>query len=136
MIRDEKKFREAAAAGFDGIFDWDFLRAAWPSSKMAPMDIDAVVERWGHFLVFETKSSGVSIPRGQVITLEALVANGSFTVMVLWGKTVEEIKHFDVWSLVDGEVTKTPIDGDANDVLQFAAEWFRRADNEGYTTQH
>jgi len=128
-IRDKKKFAETAPAGFDGIFDWDFLKPAWPKANMAPMDIDGVIERRGKFLMFETKSPGVSIPRGQVITLEALVKTGYVTVFVLWGKTVEEIKNFDIWYLKDGQVVKQPYVGGSDEVVSRAAHWFRMQDD-------
>ena len=50
------------------------------------MDIDGLVERKGNFLVFETKAPNKEIPGGQMITLNALLKTGSFTVFFLQGK--------------------------------------------------
>ena len=55
-----------------------------------PMDIDAIVERKGNFLIFETKHIGVPVPQGQMITLKKLVELGKITVMIIHGKTIPE----------------------------------------------
>ncbi len=54
------------------------------------MDFDGVVERKGHYLVFETKDLGVEIPPGQKMCLERLRNAKSFTVVKIWGKKIPE----------------------------------------------
>lgn len=91
LIRHPARFAEATAAGFDGVFDWDFLLPAFEGTKIQPMDLDAVIERNGHFLCFETKGAGVPVPKGQQITLNSLLASGAWTVIVLEGKSAETL---------------------------------------------
>lgn len=79
-----KAFAASPSAGFDGVFDWDWLRGCFPRGIM-PMDADAEIEINGRFLTFETKHEGVPIPAGQLQALKAKVALG-FTVVFLWGK--------------------------------------------------
>jgi hypothetical protein len=79
-IRDADKFM----AGF---WDWGFLRGCFGQSKIAPTDIDGFVERHGKFLVIETKRPGAPVPLGQLMTFQAMQANGAFTVIVVWGFT-------------------------------------------------
>ena len=50
MIVFPERFKQASPAGFDGVFDWDFLEPAFGGTKIMPMDIDAVVERKGRIL--------------------------------------------------------------------------------------
>lgn len=61
-IKYPKAFDGFPPAGFDGIFDWDFLKPAFGGTKIEPMDIDAFVERHGEILMFETKTLGKEIP--------------------------------------------------------------------------
>ena len=55
-IHYPKTFNECPSAGFDGIFDWDFLKGCWGGS-IQPTDIDGIVERFGRVLMFETKTT-------------------------------------------------------------------------------
>lgn len=124
-----EEFADSPAAGFDGLFDWDFLFPAFKGTKIQPMGLDAVVERRGKFLVFETKNKGVPIPLGQKITLEALVMKGDFTVIILRDKDHKNITGWEVWWL--GRKTRTLKkeyqDGDSNDLINFVARWFEAA---------
>jgi len=94
MIKNHKAFNEHPSAGFDGIFDWDWIteeiKKVSPSSKITPTDIDCVVERNGHYLIIETKNPGIIIPRGQEILLNNLIHAKDFTVIRLWGKAETE----------------------------------------------
>ena len=56
-----ERFKEAAAAGFDGTFEWDFLIEAFKPTKIQPMDLDCLVERRRRFLAFETKDGDVAM---------------------------------------------------------------------------
>jgi hypothetical protein len=89
MIRNEDYFNAMLPAGFDGVFDWDFIQ--W-RGKIKPMDIDAIVERKGHFIIFETKRlDNIEIPIGQKITLKTLHELKNFTIIILHGKSGDEI---------------------------------------------
>jgi len=128
LIRNREHFESSLPAGFDGVFEWDFLNGAWGQTKIQPMDIDGMVERFGHFLVFETKKNEtVPIPVGQRITLEALVRTKLFVVIVLYGKTADTINTFEIWRMVNGVVDKKTHLGNSNDVWQWANKWFRWA---------
>lgn len=66
MIRHKERFDEMRPAGFDGVFDWDFLIEAFAPTRIQPTDVDFIVERNGYFLVFETKhADNIEVPTGQ-----------------------------------------------------------------------
>lgn len=90
-IKYKDKFSQSNSAGFDGLFDWDFLLPAFAGTKIQFMDFDGVVERNGKFLLIETKDEGVPIPTGQRITLQAVLNTGLWTVTHLEGKS-----HLDI----------------------------------------
>ena len=85
-------FRRNEPAGFDGVFDWDCLiqweRQFNPRSKIKPTDQDAVVERKGFLLKFETKEPGVPLDWAQATALKAETwprENGDTRVVCVWG---------------------------------------------------
>jgi len=86
-----KRFQQAAPAGFDGVFDWDFLEGCFPRATIMPMDFDCVVEINGNFLVFETKADGKAVPRGQILTFISLLQLPQFCLFLINGKTPESI---------------------------------------------
>ena len=96
MIKHPDGFWRSKPAGFDGVFDWEFLKPAFEGTRIMPMDLDAVVERNGRFLVFETKSPGKCVPVGQRITLDALLKTRKFTVFLLVGKSDKELHSMTV----------------------------------------
>ena len=133
MIKNPNRFQQARPAGFDGVFDWDFLLPAFKGTKIEPMDIDAVVERKGKFLIFETKEPGKEISTGQRITLERLVllGRGRIVVFVVYGKTPQQIASMEVWKYFQTEggdqggcrITQyAPCD--AAYVLEHTTNWF------------
>ncbi len=132
-IKNDKKFGEAAPAGFDGIFDWDFLLPAFAGTKIEPMDIDAIVERHGRILIFETKTPGFTIPLGQEITLKTLLrlGKGCIHLMVLYGKTKGEIVKMEEWCYAKGQIKTKETDCDADHVLQRVTAWFNWANSKG-----
>ncbi len=69
----------------DALWDWGILEGCFGTTGIAPTDVDGLVERNGHFLLLEAKGPGVPLKRGQSRTLEALIATGCFTVLVVWG---------------------------------------------------
>src|SRR6266516_2086082 len=54
-----------------GLRDYRWLGDALPG-KIAPMDVDFMLERNGHFLVLELKPAKAPLPMGQRLTLKAL----------------------------------------------------------------
>lgn len=126
MIKHPRGFTEAMPAGFDGLFDWDFLLPAFSGTKIAPTDIDGVVERHGKILLFETKAPGIEIKKGQEILLEALlkIGRGSIYLMVIYGKTADTIIGMEEWRLISGTINKAKISCDSTHVLKRVRAWF------------
>lgn len=69
----------------EGFWDWSILDGCFGTTEIKPTDIDGFVERYGNFLVLETKKQGVEIKTGQMITFNELTKTGKFTVIVIWG---------------------------------------------------
>lgn len=121
-------FHRSPAAGFDGVFDWDFLIPAFEGTGIQPMDFDGVVERNGQFLVFETKEGNKPIPFGQQLALERAVETGFWTVIVLRAKRSVDVAGWDCWFLgKKARVTKKYIEGDATALVAFVRRWFLSA---------
>lgn len=123
-INHPERFGRAKPAGFDGVFEWDFLLPAFAGTKITPMDIDCIIERNGQFLVFETKDNGAPIPRGQVITLETLAMTGLFTIVVLHAKTERDVNGWDIWRRGRNGLVKKHREGDAEALMRFTRSWF------------
>lgn len=68
-----------------GIWDWALLRGCFGETLITPTDIDACIERKGHFLWIETKLPGIPVPRGQEIVLHQLTRRGD-TVLIVHGQ--------------------------------------------------
>jgi hypothetical protein len=122
-IRHARAFNESPPAGFDGVFDWSWTAGCFGGS-ITPMDLDAVIERKGQFLVMETKQPGKAIPEGQMITLRRLHGLKCFTVLVVWGKGRPETA--EAW--YPGSRQKVEIVG-VESIRDFARRWFRWADS-------
>jgi hypothetical protein len=135
LIRYLDKFYKSPAAGFDGIFNWDFLKPAFSPTKIEPMDIDAIIERNCKFLIFETKDSGIPVPDGQQITLNRLASIGPFTVILLWAKSPETINGWDVWFKGARGVCKKHVEGNSDDLTNFVRRWFIWASAQGHFFQ-
>jgi len=127
-IRHPMAFRESAAAGFDGVFDWAWMDGCFGKTNITPMDFDGVVERKRQFLLFETKNTGVELPKGQLICLENLWKKGDWTVVTVWGKKTPET--WEVWfPWREGERQPKIIKGVGVESLrQFVARWYEWAD--------
>jgi hypothetical protein len=96
------------------------------------MDFDAVVERNGRVLIFETKADGVEICRGQQITLTRMWEKGA-TIFVISGKTPKTITGLQTYW--DGSYAEGRMVGDRfptvcqwDDVLFQVRRWYCRAD--------
>lgn len=103
MIRKQEFFDGSLPAGFDGVFDWDLLsQQVFPRfSKEDFMDIDAVMEKNGRFLHFETKSALSNIPTGQQITMWSYHDSGLVTYIIIHFETEEKdlnkINRLSIW---------------------------------------
>jgi hypothetical protein len=129
-IKYQKTFDQFTPPGFDGVFDWDFLKPAFNGTKIEPMDIDALVERRGKFLIFETKTPDRKTPQGQLIALEQLLklGRGNIHLFFVWGKTAETIVAMEEWSYRNGTIVKSDrIDCDGAHVLKRVSAWFKYA---------
>lgn len=78
-----------------GLRDYRWVSDSLPG-RVAPMDLDCVLERNGQFLVQEFKPEGAPLPLGQRLTLKALVRLG-MDVWVEW--EAKDGKHVDVGSM-------------------------------------
>jgi hypothetical protein len=92
VFRNKDEFKRSLPASYDGEFAWDFLPGAFPRGIM-PMDIDAIVEINDHFLIFETKSPGATVPTGQRRTIQALLRIDTISVWFLEGKNEIEFRR-------------------------------------------
>ncbi len=93
------------------------------------MDIDAIIERRNHFLVFETKKPGKSIDMGQQITLTNLWRNGRVTVIFMSGKKPEEISSYAMYGEWEKDKSakvgdKKMTEADSFDVIFLVRKWF------------
>lgn len=130
-INDPKKFVNSAPAGFDGVFDWRWMVGCFGKASITPMDLDALIERNGHFLVLETKEVGVPIPYGQLLTLKQLYRLGCFTVLFIQGKGIPEFAK--VWcepGFHDGLKQPRFKEVDVMKCREFVRQWWRYADKE------
>lgn len=83
-----------------GLWDWTFLNKCFASTNIRVSDVDGLVERYGHFLVFESKperyTGDYTVKLGQRITHKQLCRTGVFTVIVVWGTTDTDMSHEDL----------------------------------------
>jgi hypothetical protein len=123
MLRNRALFFDALPAGFDGEFCWDFLKPAWGATRIRPTDIDAMVERHGAYLLFETKAPGKAVEDGQRIALEGLACLRPFTI-VFCAKRCEQIDGFDVWA----RGRRTHFFGNADTLVAWCTAWLEEQD--------
>jgi len=107
MFRNEDEFLENVPMGFDGKFNWDYLLPIFGDSRIAPMDLDGVVERNDNFLVMETKTHSKAIPTGQVRTLFALHKRGGFTILAIWMRKNKEAEEIELVGIMRPETSKS-----------------------------
>jgi len=102
-----------------GMRDYRWLGDALPG-RIAPTDIDFLLETNNDFLVLEFKPKGVPVTRGQAIAMKRMVKKG-FEVWVVWGEGDE----VDVANLhANGHMTRAV--GVPKPVLAAkVGEWFR-----------
>jgi hypothetical protein len=125
LIKYPKTFAAHPPYGFDGQFHWEWLNGIFPRGIM-PMDIDAVIEYCGRFLIFETKDQGIAIPQGQYITLVRLtMALPELHVILLWSKDAP--RQYNV--IKDGRlVFEVPRDTNTSDMQMRVMLWRRYAE--------
>lgn len=135
-IRNKKLFDSMPSANFDGVFDWDFLIEAFKPTRIEPMDIDAIIERNGYFLIFETKSNPAKkgeakIPDGQRYLFEALmrIIKHKLTIFFVNGKDEKNIYYCWVWSWKDNKITYSHHYGTNFDLLEMTKKWFKHANS-------
>jgi hypothetical protein len=131
-IKYPKKFMSKLPAGWDGEFEWDFLETAFGAKGM-PMDFDAVVERYVNFLLFETKSLGKAVPKGQLITFDALIKTGYWTIFFLWMDSKNRPVKMETWHH-NGTVTDVK-NTDMYTVWVRAKAWYKWASKRGQVNQ-
>ena len=112
-IRDKEKY-------IDNLWDWGFLDDCFGNTKIKVTDIDGAVERWGNFLIIETKLPGNEIPKGQQIMFDAMVNSGLFTIVYLWGENNQPRKMRVAGPQGDDLYTNIS----EEDVLNVVRSWF------------
>ena len=101
-FHSKDKFFEDLPAGFDGVFDWDFLLPIFEGTKITPMDIDAIIERNGNALIVERKRPGKDIPLGQKITLEFLLKTGLGKITIF--HIADDFSLFGEWHFLNKKI--------------------------------
>lgn len=128
-IKHPRTFIDSPAAGFDGVFNWEWTKGCFGDGKITPMDFDGVVERKGNFIVFETKAAGVPIPKGQLLTLQRAHELGAFTIMLIHGK--QQPEAVQIWcppDFRDGRVMEEFKDVSVSQARGFVSRWYEYAD--------
>lgn len=118
-IKNERAF-------MDGIWDWAILDGCFGDTRITPTDIDGLVERNGHFLIFECKSPGVPVRQGQEIMLNRAVETGFFTAMIVWGEKNKPEKLKVIGRMGNAEVD--PCDKDL--FRDYVKQWFKYANQQ------
>ena len=108
----------------DALWDWAILDGCFGNTRIAPTDVDGMVERNGQFLFLEAKGPSAVIPVGQRITFEHALNTGIFTVIVVWGRPNEpEAMMVCRLGRMGQKVPAT-----LTDLRQAVADWYRSAD--------
>ena len=131
-IYNPNAFDSSPAAGFDGAFFWEWTEGCFGTGSIAPMDFDAVVERNGNFIVFETKKRGVVVPQGQLITLDTAYSLNCFTIVFIHGK--EKPESMCVWHAPDfrtGQKMQEEVPVTVTQARKFVSEWYEYANKNG-----
>lgn len=111
-----------------GLRDYRWLGDALPG-RVAPMDLDCVLEKNGRFLVLEFKPGGAPLPMGQRLTLRALVRTGA-DVWVVWEKP-DDTGHVDVAVMDRHGSTKFTARITVSKLRSKVSEWYTEATQEG-----
>lgn len=128
-IHYPETFDRSTPPWYDGKFDWQWANAAFSDCRITFMDLDGVVERFGNFLVIETKEIGTDIPAGQMFTLKRLHKIDCFTILLVWGK-VAPVKY-QLWparGFRDGKIQESTSDCDRASMTLLVKEWRKYAE--------
>lgn len=130
-IRNREKF-------IDSIVDWSPLNNCF-QGKVQVSDVDGIVERNGHVALFEQKSVGAGVPKGQDILLDRITrpracpnsgceapVDPMFTAFVLFGELESpheaEIRRSDVTMRISVDLERF------KDIVRFW-DWSARKDD-------
>jgi len=86
-----------------GLRDYRWVADALPG-RVAPMDLDCVLEKNGNVLIMEFKPKGMALPLGQRLTLKAFVKKPNTRVWVVWEDPSHkhaEVGEMDVYGNVN-----------------------------------
>lgn len=97
MIRYPAGFWRFLPDGFDGVFDWEYLKGIW-GRTIEPMDFDCVIEKGGEFLLIETKGPKGNLEDGHQRTFRWILEDPKWTVMVVYGKLPDEVEELFVYN--------------------------------------
>jgi hypothetical protein len=106
--------------GYDGEFDWDFLKDVW-GGRIEPMDFDCVVEKGGEFLVLETKGRNGHILAGHERVFQNLIESPKWTLMVIYGKLPETVEEIFIYH--NRQLVKHIKPATNNDLIRECANW-------------
>lgn len=103
-----------------GMRDYRWVSPFLPG-RVAPMDMDFLLEKNGEFLVLEFKPKTGALGMGTRISYKALVRSGLFDVWVVW----EESEHSVVMAVMDkrGELL-APTVYTKDELAQKVADWY------------
>jgi hypothetical protein len=107
-----------------GLRDYRWVSDALPG-RVAPMDLDCLLERRGKFLAMEFKPKGAPLPMGQRLTLKALVRLG-MDVWVVW----EDGERVEVGAMDRNGNVPFVEDMRQTRLRRRVSEWFREASDE------
>ena len=107
-----------------GLRDYRWVSEALPG-RVAPMDLDCVLEKNGRFLVMEFKPKGVPLPLGQRLTLKALVRTGA-DVWVVWENTTDR-ERVEVGAMDRAGNVPFVEDMRLNRLRRRVTEWYQEA---------
>ena len=117
----------------NSVWDWGFTNDCFPYG-MRISDVDGIFERYGYFLVLETKHPKAEIPGGQRFMHEQLVRTGLFTVIYIWGENEQSIESIEVispknWGKRGGIKTTGRIKSSTNHFKTNLKLWYNRVEN-------
>lgn len=107
-----------------GLRDFRWASDALPG-KVAPMDVDFMLERNGRFLVIEFKPADMRVGMGQFITLKALEAMGIEVWLVKGDGPEVEVQCLEGGQWRDDAVTTV------DQLAASVAAWFEEASKAG-----
>jgi hypothetical protein len=118
-IQDEHAWRASMA-------DWAILDGCWGQTRISPSDVDGFVERNGHTLFLEHKSTPTApVKTGQDIAYRAWAKQGN-AVFVFWSENgAENVQRMRLYW--QGRVADRPADLEA--LRTACRRWFLYAEN-------